>query len=174
MCLHVERSHALQPIPQVPIYKELTVSALGLDRIFGKKKYGFFTPYRYSLIAFGDGYFDCKQPYNTTQEFSRGSTLSGGFLHSFSRNGTKPNNQTVRIVKLTEKNTYARANFHFKGLALDVVATGYYKDYVSHRLYLPQFDLRNYTKEEIVWLKKAFGASFNTHSANILKQIRSK
>jgi len=172
MCLHVERSHVLRPIPQVPIYKELIVSALGLDRGSGKSKYGFFTPYRYSLIAFGDGYLDCKHPYNATQEFSRGSTLGGGFLHSFSRNGTRPNNQTVRIVKLTDKNTHA-CSFHFKGLALDVVATGYYQDYVSRRLYLPQFDLRNYTKEEIVWLKKRFAASFNSHSDTILKQIRS-
>jgi hypothetical protein len=174
MCLHVVFSHVLKPIPQLPVFKDLIVTAMGRAPGSNKRQLGFFTPYRYARIVFGDGYFECKQKIPRIREFYDGDTIAGGYIHSYAKDAGNHNNQTTRITKLTEKNTYARANFRFKGLALDVVASGYYKDYVSHRLYLPQFDLRNYTKEEIVWLKKAFGASFNTHSANILKQIRSK
>jgi hypothetical protein len=174
MCLHVVDSYVLKPIPVVPVFKDLIVTSMGRAPGSNKRQLGFFTPFRYARIVFGDGYFKCKQPYNATREFSNGDTISGGYIHSYAKVVVaNQKDQTTRITKLTERNTYTRANFHFRGLALDVVATGYYKDYVSHMLYLPQFDLRNYTKEEIVWLKKTFGASFNTHSADILKQIRS-
>lgn len=165
MCLEVKRSHVRTPIPTAPCLKML-------DYASG----GWVTPYQNRRVVFGDGYFEplykpafknyIDHVFTNAGELVRGSSVYGGVIHAH-----KDDVGYGEKMPLLPTDHRIRCSGWFKAVAHNVLAVGRNTDLVCERLYIPAFDVRNYTAKELRLLFRMYPLSFGGHTAEVLRLL---